>query len=146
MKINKEIKLNKRIQGLTEVNKKLQEKVKRQKTQAEINHDRENELKCELMKLNPNHKFDNSKKLKLKNSIREGDDNLCCFCRRNIYDVSTDETLHHKIPRRYGGLDNPENLITICSDCHRLLETLIGFVESKVLELGGQKVTAKSSQ
>jgi len=33
--------------------------------------------------------------------------------------------VHHKIPRRYGGLDIPENLVTLCSKCHMITERQI---------------------
>ena len=133
------IKLNKKIQKISELNEVLMKKVKKHREQAEINHNREDYLKRELLKLNPNYCFDNSKKFKIKQSVRKRDNNQCCFCGINIYDVSTDETLHHKIPRRYGGTDEKENLITICLNCHRLLGILIKSVEERCIEFNSQQ-------
>ena len=31
---------------------------------------------------------------------------------------------HHIIPRRYGGSDDTENLVTLCSSCHRAVESI----------------------
>lgn len=31
---------------------------------------------------------------------------------------------HHIVPRRYGGSDNPENLVTLCAGCHQAIEHL----------------------
>ena len=33
-----------------------------------------------------------------------------------------DLVAHHRIPRRYGGLDVPENLEPVCRSCHPRLE------------------------
>lgn len=95
---------------------------------------REDNLKCELFKLNPKHEFTGTEVEKVKIDTRNRDNNQCCFCRRNIYEVSTDKTLHHKIPRRYGGSEKSDNLITICTECHELLEELIDVVEEKAKE------------
>lgn len=29
---------------------------------------------------------------------------------------------HHVVPRRHGGTDNPENLVTLCASCHQAIE------------------------
>jgi len=31
---------------------------------------------------------------------------------------------HHVVPRRYGGSDDPENLVTLCASCHQGIEKL----------------------
>jgi len=43
----------------------------------------------------------------------------CHFCQES-------EVLerHHILPRRHGGDDSPENLVTVCPTCHRKLERL----------------------
>ena len=33
---------------------------------------------------------------------------------------------HHVIPRRYGGRDSEENLVTLCANCHSAIESLYG--------------------
>ena len=45
----------------------------------------------------------------------------CHFCQES-------EVLeqHHIVPRRHGGDDSPENLVTVCPNCHRKLERLYG--------------------
>lgn len=30
--------------------------------------------------------------------------------------------IHHKIPVRFGGCSNADNLIAVCSDCHKILD------------------------
>lgn len=30
-------------------------------------------------------------------------------------------TIHHKLPKELGGLDNPENLMTLCHKCHEFI-------------------------
>lgn len=44
----------------------------------------------------------------------------CMFCNRGAGILET----HHLIPRRYGGTDDPENIVQICPTCHRILERL----------------------
>lgn len=41
----------------------------------------------------------------------------CLFC-----DATDDLEEHHVVPRRYGGTDGEENLITVCGDCHKKIE------------------------
>lgn len=38
---------------------------------------------------------------------------------------------HHIVPRRFGGSDQPENLVTLCADCHAAVEKIwdVGFYE-----------------
>jgi len=43
----------------------------------------------------------------------------CHFC-----DESEALDRHHIVPRRHGGSDDEENLVTVCPNCHRKLETL----------------------
>ena len=43
----------------------------------------------------------------------------CYFC-----DESEALDRHHVVPRRHGGSDDEENLVTVCPNCHRKLETL----------------------
>lgn len=43
----------------------------------------------------------------------------CYFC-----DESEALDRHHIVPRRHGGSDDEENLVTVCPTCHRKLETL----------------------
>ncbi|NEU56741.1 HNH endonuclease [Halorussus sp. MSC15.2] len=33
---------------------------------------------------------------------------------------------HHILPRRYDGSDEPENLVTLCSNCHTAIEKIYG--------------------
>ncbi len=123
------------------LNKILIKKIRIKDDWARDNGGREDILKREILKLNPDHCFDESDKFKFKRKIRRRDKFLCCFCKRNILEVSLDESLHHKIPRRYGGKDTMKNQITICFECHRLLEELIGYVEEKALELNSHSHT-----
>lgn len=47
----------------------------------------------------------------------------CYFCGED--DESILET-HHVVPRRFGGSDDPENLVDVCPSCHGKLEELYG--------------------
>ena len=119
---------------LERINNNLVNKMRKQRTQATENHIKEDFLKREILKIKPDYRFDDSETFIRKRDTRARDKNLCCFCKRNILDISLDETLHHKVPKRYGGSDEPKNLITICEECHRLLEMLIKFVEERIWE------------
>jgi len=51
---------------------------------------------------------------------------------------------HHLVPKRYGGSDNKENLITICASCHSAIEKL--YDDSFYKRLGvGKDVDRKNS-
>jgi len=68
-------------------------------------------------------------RVKLNPLVRERDNHKCHFCKRNVHEVCNEvgggNTLHHIVPKRFGGKDEPENLITICCYCHQKLEILI---------------------
>jgi len=51
----------------------------------------------------------------VRNFIRYRDDNRCKHCGVKIYDGE----VHHIKPKSKGGLDNPDNLIYICTECHK---------------------------
>ena len=51
----------------------------------------------------------------------------CQFCKTN-----KDLHSHHIIPLYLGGTDDPDNFITVCSDCHRLLHNQISSVVKHV--------------
>jgi len=47
----------------------------------------------------------------------------CYFC---AHSDSRALEQHHITPRRFGGSDDAENLVTVCANCHRKLEALYG--------------------
>lgn len=50
---------------------------------------------------------------------------------------------HHIVPRRYGGSDRDENLVTLCASCHQAIEKIY---DDRFYEmLGAKKTTPKSS-
>ena len=49
-------------------------------------------------------------------AIYRRDGFMCALCGSSRY-----LQLHHYIPRGKGGKDSPQNLITLCSDCHALV-------------------------
>jgi len=69
----------------------------------------------------------------LKPWVRMRDNYLCAFCKIDVRLVDAGNTgedlggcsVHHIIPKELGGEDNPKNCITICANCHKLLEKLI---------------------
>ena len=49
---------------------------------------------------------------------------------------------HHIIPRRHGGSNDPENLVTLCSNCHSAIEKL--YDDSVFRKLGAAPVRSAS--
>jgi len=45
----------------------------------------------------------------------------CAFCGCDNENVLE---RHHRIPSRFGGSDNDENLVTVCANCHSVLERI----------------------
>lgn len=66
--------------------------------------------------------------------VRERDSDRCCFCGKDVHEVSEEigggNTIHHIIPRRYGGEHKEDNLITICAYCHTRLEKYLAIIEN----------------
>lgn len=66
----------------------------------------------------------------LRESVIQRDDEECSFCgttreqHREKSPHNRDLEVHHIIPRREDGRDIPQNLITVCRDCHESLETI----------------------
>ncbi|MEC2072496.1 HNH endonuclease [Alkalihalophilus marmarensis] len=54
----------------------------------------------------------------LKNRVKDRDEWSCVIC-------ESDKGLHvhHKIPRKYGGVNHMDNLVTLCDSCHPSIET-----------------------
>ncbi|MHB8172112.1 MAG: HNH endonuclease [Thermincolia bacterium] len=61
----------------------------------------------------------------LKKAILERDGHMCYICGK-----TTSLHVHHIIPRKEGGPHIPENLVTLCSGCHKTIES--GCVEKAV--------------
>jgi len=55
----------------------------------------------------------------LRISIKNRDGNKCQICEISEYLI-----VHHKTPLRFGGSDDPNNLITLCHSCHVGVEYL----------------------
>lgn len=51
---------------------------------------------------------------KAKKACRERDHYQCVWC------GGPDDSIDHKIPKRFGGTDDLENLQTLCFPCHAL--------------------------
>ena len=72
-------------------------------------------LMCEMCQREKWHKRIWTKR---RNEILKRDNYTCQkFGEKGCQDLRLE--VHHIIPRRYGGTDLPENLITFCFDCHR---------------------------
>jgi len=54
----------------------------------------------------------------LKHAIKDRDGWQCYICCKE-----TDLHVHHIIPRKNGGSNTPENLVTLCSGCHKSIES-----------------------
>ena len=60
-----------------------------------------------------------SKKAALNLIIKRRDDNkICAICGQNEYPINV---VHHIKSRFKGGADNPNNLITVCPNCHEMI-------------------------
>lgn len=54
----------------------------------------------------------------LKIEVKDRDGWKCAIC-----ECETDLHVHHKIPRRLGGIHHKDNLVTLCASCHKAVET-----------------------
>ncbi|MFV8829534.1 HNH endonuclease [Alkalihalobacterium sp. APHAB7] len=54
----------------------------------------------------------------LKKEVKDRDGWACVVC-----DSDKGLHVHHKIPRKYGGVNHKHNLVTLCSSCHPAIET-----------------------
>lgn len=63
-------------------------------------------------------------------TVLERDEYRCQFCgvtdEQHKDEKGRSLDIHHAIPRRAGGSDDPENLIPVCVECHRTLEATQG--------------------
>ena len=55
---------------------------------------------------------------KIRQQVLERDNNECQICNTNTQVLN----IHHIIPRRKEGLHSINNLISVCDDCHGLIE------------------------
>lgn len=55
---------------------------------------------------------------KLRYQVLRRDSYIC----QQDYETKTDLDVHHIIPKRQGGLDTLNNLITVCRKCHEWVE------------------------
>jgi len=55
---------------------------------------------------------------KLKQEVRQRDGFKCVVC-----DEETNLHVHHKVPRKLGGPNHLDNLVTLCASCHGAIET-----------------------
>lgn len=55
---------------------------------------------------------------KLKQEVLDRDNWRCVVC-----EAETHLHVHHKIPRRLGGVHHKDNLVTLCASCHAAVET-----------------------
>lgn len=54
----------------------------------------------------------------LRLQVLERDQHTCQRC----FDITKKVEIHHKIPRKLGGIDSSENLISYCRKCHKIVE------------------------
>jgi hypothetical protein len=65
--------------------------------------------------------------LQIRLRVLERDNYTCQRCKRN----DCIPEVHHKIPKRKGGPDTLDNLISFCHKCHKIVEPsrLMGYIE-----------------
>jgi len=102
---------------------KLQKVTSERKKQAIKDHNTIREFKKLLYSEYPN--LTNKIKQNKKAKVRKRDKNSCAFCKRNVFEINPDNTIHHIIPKHLTNDDSPENLITLCEECHTTLELKI---------------------
>jgi len=88
----------------------------------------------------------------LKNSTREKvfeqEGHECLFCgmtaEEHEEEYGRDLDIHHVIPKRKGGSNEPSNLIPVCLSCHRTLESTQGEALGRIAneEMDSQKMAA----
>jgi len=55
--------------------------------------------------------------------------------------------LHHIKPRSFGGSNEPENLLPLCSKCHKKVhKEIYGFVENVIFEMNSNGYVRKNGQ
>lgn len=61
----------------------------------------------------------------------------CEFCGRPIYRLGKNEKLesHHKEPIEHGGTDTKENILILCTPCHRMAHFLRTYLNEHTLHL-----------
>ena len=66
------------------------------------------------------------KREQLKYIPEDFDKYFCEICGRKKYELGEHEkiAIHHKIPIKEGGKDIPENILVLCTFCHRLCHFL----------------------
>lgn len=80
----------------------------------------------------------------VRESVIQRDDEQCVFCgmsREAHYEQSPmgrDLEVHHIVPRRVNGPDIPQNLITVCAECH----TVLGRITRKLVDGPSQAADA----
>lgn len=77
--------------------------------------------KCREISQNPEFLLNNGKYnnwLKLRFEILKRDNFTCRYCGRNVNDDGIKLCVDHVKPRNRGGKDNPDNLVTSCSECN----------------------------
>ncbi|MGG3264457.1 HNH endonuclease [Bacillus paranthracis] len=62
--------------------------------------------------------WDSPFKESLKIEVKDRDGWKCVIC-----ECETDLHVHHKIPRKLGGIHHKDNLVTLCASCHKAVET-----------------------
>lgn len=71
-------------------------------------------------------------------TVLERDDHQCQFCgvteEQHKEEMGRSLDIHHVIPRRSGGSDSLENLISVCVECHRTLESTQGDALKRMYE------------
>jgi hypothetical protein len=70
---------------------------------------------------------------KINPEVREENGNLCSLCKRNLFEVSKSNTIHHINPERYSGTYDKDNLLVVCKDCHVIIENCIRVVEHQAI-------------
>jgi len=74
-------------------------------------------------------------KQKLRKKVRERDGHECQFC-------ESEENLHthHIVPKKAGGSDSKENLITVCASCHNTIENTQGNALKRIKKEKEEKI------
>jgi len=68
----------------------------------------------------------------------------CAFCSCDNQNVLEK---HHRIPQRFGGTDSDENIVTVCANCHSVLERVFNrdfWRRVKMIEFDAEKTNQQS--
>ena len=81
----------------------------------------------------------NGKRRKSAWSAKQLEKDHCEICGRNRENLGLNEKLesHHKLPIEHGGTDTEDNILIVCTPCHRMVHFLRRYLNDHLAHLHG---------